>query len=253
MTAPAVTQPALPAVPPASPERRADDFTTRMIAEHGSIENALRATATRMFAAQDSLATVTGERDTLSRRLPEGSVVLPKAEAESFAKLQALGTPAEIEAKVKKAGELEGTVAATALEKLAKDAAAAAQFDPDAFAAHAAAKGLYIELKDTPVIEAGKTVTKKVPHVRPAANAAAPLVPLTDYAGTLPAFEQRALKATAPVAPVGPEYPAQRPTQDSPSTGDKVGDFLAKRNAAARSKPNPLFPARPATQPVATS
>ncbi|HEV8178555.1 MAG TPA: hypothetical protein VGP44_12830, partial [Gemmatimonadales bacterium] len=195
-----------PAIAPVTPERRADDFTARMIAEHGTIEHALRATAGRMFAAQDSLATVTGERDTLRAKLPEGAVVLPKAEAETFATLKALGTPAEITAKVKRADELETTVATTSAKEQARAVATAGQLDPEAFVDYALRVKLPMELRDVQTTEHGKTVTKKMPFVRNPADEKAAFVPVSDYVGSLPAHEQRALQASAPATPTGQPY-----------------------------------------------
>jgi hypothetical protein len=229
VTAPVVTQPAPPAVPPASPERRADDFTTRMIAEHGTVENALRAVSMRYFAASDAQATAERAAAELRAKLPDGSLVLPKAEAESFAKLQALGTPAEIEAKVKKAGELEAAVATTTAKEQARAAALAGQVDPDAFVDYALRTKLPIELRDMAVVENGKTVTRKVPYVRNPADDKAAFVPLTDYMGTLPAHEQRALKPSGPALVTGVEYPAQRPTSPTGTTVHPADEYLSRR------------------------
>jgi hypothetical protein len=230
-----------------------------MIAQHGSVENALQQTAMRLFAAEDASATAERTITDLRGKLPgDGALVLPKAEAAEYAKVIALKlTPDQIVERVKKAGELEGTVAQTALEKLAREAATAAGLDPEAFAAHAAAKGLHIELKDTPVIEKGKTVTKKLPHVRPAADDKALLVALSEYTSKLPAYDQRALTATgapgAPAAPAGTPWPGgQQPSTPAASTGDRVGDYMAKLAERGKARPNPLIP-RQAPQPAAAA
>ena len=87
--APPATPPA--AAPPAvPPERKVDDFTTRMVAQHGTLENALRATAMRLFTAEDSVASLTGQVDQYKAKLPEGSLVLTKDAATTWGKLQDL-------------------------------------------------------------------------------------------------------------------------------------------------------------------
>lgn len=225
-----------PAIPPVTSERRADDFTARMIAEHGTVENALRAVATRMFAVQDSLATVTSERDTARGQLPKaGDLMLPKAEAAEYAKVVALNLkPDEIVAKVKQADDLQRKDSTRTLADTAKEAGKDHGYDQDGLAAMATAKGLHLEPKDVLVSENGKAITKKVWHVRPASDAAAQLVPVTDYVAKLPAFEQRALAATpvAPVTPVGsPWVPGQVPTPAGGNPNDFTGAYIARRNA----------------------
>jgi hypothetical protein len=244
--------PAPPAIPPATPERRADLYLDRLLQRHGTAEAALRAVSVEKFTAEDLVAAHEATIKDLRGKIPaEGSIVLPKAEAATFAALKALGTPEEITAKVKRAGDLETTVAQSALDKLAREAATVSGLDPEAFAAHAAAKGLHIEMKDGQVVEKGKAVTKKLPHVRPADDEKAPLVALSEYTSKLPAYDQRALQAVATdPAPTGTAWPAgQQPTAPVTTSGDKVGDYITKLAERGKAKPHPLIPARPA-QPV---
>lgn len=215
---------------------------------HGTAESALRAVSAELFTVQDQVATLTTQLTEARGKIPaEGSVVLPKAEADNLAKIRALGTVDEIVAGMKERGELKTQTAANALEKLAREAATALGFDPEAFADHAKTKGLHIEMRDAQVVEAGKTVTKKLPHVRPAADANAPLKVLSEYSAALPAHEQRALKPTAAAPPpTGTLHPVQSPPPPAGTTGDAVSDYLTKRNALAAARPNPLAPRQPA-------
>lgn len=235
--------PAPPAVPPVTPERRADDFTTRMIAQHGTLDNAMRATATRMFEAEDRVAAVSAERDAFKAKVPgEGDLVIPKAEAKEFKKVVDLGmTPDDIVAAVKERDALKGKDSARTLADQGREAGTAHGFDPEATAAMVQAKGLHVEAKDVQTVEKGKTVTKKIYHVRPSADANAPLVPLTDFAAKLPAFEQRALKPTAAApTPTGTEWPVHRPAAPEATDGKSIVDsYISKANAPKRQAPQP--------------
>ena len=221
-----------PAVPPVSAERKADDFTTRMIAQHGTVENALRATAMRLFTAEDSAAGLTSQVDQYKAKLPEGAIVLTKEAAAGWAKLQDLKlTPDQIIERVSKYPTLESSIAERDAEQLHRKAAPLAGLDPDAFADHAKTKKLHVELKPVTVVENGKSVTKEVPHVRPAADDKAPLVAASEYVGKLPAHEQRSLKpGPAATTPVGTPYPESRPTQTSESGKADVQSLLKSVN-----------------------
>lgn len=245
-----ITEPAKPAVPP---ERKVDDFTTRMIAQHGTIESALRATAMRLFTAEDSVSGLTAAVDQYKAKLPDGSIVLTKEAAAGWTKLQDLKlTPDQIIERVQKYPTLESSIAERDAEQLYRQAAPLAGLDPDAFADHAKTKKLHVELRDATVKENGKDVTKKLPHVRPAADDKAPLVLATEYVGTLAAHEQRALKPGGPTTTTttATPYPESRPTPAGGASGDAVKDFIARRNQTAESRPNPFAPPR---QPAAAS
>lgn len=236
--------PAAPAQPAVPPARQLDDLTTRLIAQHGSVENALRQLVTQSITTDTTIADLRREVADFKAKLPDGSIVLPKTEAENYAKVVALKlTPDEIVTGLKERDALKGETSKHALEKLARESAATAGLDPDAFAAHAQTQGLHIELKDVTVVEKGKSVVKKVPHVRPAADDKAALVPLSDYTTTLPAYDQRALKATAPApTPTGVPFVEQRPTPTgSPSPDAQAADALIASTVA--NLPPGLLPA----------
>lgn len=233
-----------PAIPP---ERKVDDFTARMISQHGSVENALRAIAQQKFTADDTVASLTGQLDQLKARLPDGAVVLPKAEAENYAKVIALKlTPDEIVARVGKAAELETSVARAELEKIARSGAPQFGLDPDGLADYVVSKGMSAEMRDATVTEGGKSVTKKVLHVRSATKPNDTWKPAGEYVGALQPFEQRALKAsgTPNLLAAGVPHPAQVVDVVPGEPVDRVGAELKKMNDRAASRPNALFPNR---------
>ncbi|HYC32008.1 MAG TPA: hypothetical protein VEB59_06930, partial [Gemmatimonadales bacterium] len=86
--------------------------------------------------------------------------------------------------------------------------------------------------------------------VRKAGDDKAPYVAVAEYTGTLPAHEQRALQATAPV-PAPTPYPSQQPTPTGAAAeSDRTAAFIAKQQERAKARPHPLIPARPVQQPA---
>jgi hypothetical protein len=254
-TATAITQPAPPAVPPAA---RANDLVTRMVAEHGSIDNAVRVLALRAITAEDTAATLSGQVAAL--KLPEGARVLTKAEADAWTPVLTL-KPEEVVAGLKERDTLKAKDEQRTLGEQARMAAPLAALDPEAFEAYVRDKKLPIEMRDTQVNERGKTITKKMPFTRTPNDDKAAWQPLDQYVGTLPAFEQRALKATtaAGTAPATPApasatatWPASRASAPPAPAGAPVDEFITRRDADNAKRRNPLFPAAP-VPPVAAS
>lgn len=220
----------------------------RLLQRHGTAEAALAFMASQAITQEDTIEQRDRTISELRAKVPaEGAVVLPKAEAEALAKLKALGTVDEIVAGMKERGDLKTTVSRTEAERTARTAAKASGLDEDAFVAHALRESLHIEMRDTQVEDAGKTVTKKLPFVRPGADATAPLKAIAEYTGALPAHDQRALKAAA-TSPAGVPYVEQGLTPITGSSGDPTAAFIAKQSDRAKARPNPLFPARQPTQ-----
>jgi hypothetical protein len=251
--------PAPPAVSPARTEQRASDLTTRMIAEYGSTDAALRAMSLRALAAEDEREAARRERD--AGKLPDGAKVITKEEVAALAKLQVYGTPDEIEKKLKRGAELETEMATTKVKASAREAATAAGLDPEAFEQYALDKKLPIEMRDTVVTTNGKRATVKLPYVRKPEDDKAPWTLATEYVATLPAFEQRALKATpgstsASAAPAATSpaattaYPPQARTPPTAGDGDAVDAFIKQRDARNAARHNPLFPVQPTPAPV---
>lgn len=231
--------PAAPAVPPIS----VPALTAQLIAQHGSVDNALRHLVLESVTTADTVRAHERTIADLRAKVPaDGAVVLPKAEAESLVKLKALGTVDEIVAGMKERGELKAAAEKALADQAHRSTAKAAGLDEDAFAAHALRESLETEMRDAQVVEAGKTVTKKVPFVRKAGDPKAPFVAASEYVTKLPAHEQRALKPTVtPTAPAPTPWPSgQQPTPDAPV--NPVDAYIARRNAP-----------RPPRQPAAAS
>ncbi len=238
---------AAPAPPAIPPERKLDDLTTQLLAQHGTVKNALRHLIAQSTAHDAELAALRAKLP------PEGAVVLTKDAAANWQKLQDLKlSPEQISQAVKERDDLKGSVARGEAEKAARSAAKVAGLDEDAFVAHALGAKLQTEIRDQTVTEHGKSVTKKVAFVRPEGDDKAPYKPISEYTGALPAYEQRALQATAPAPTSGPAFIEQRPTAPTGGGSDYTSDFLAKRNARAAARPNPFLPKPVAPQPVAT-
>lgn len=237
-----------PAVPPVSPERKADALTLQLLAQHNTPEAAIRHLVLQSITTDQTVADLRAQVTSLTEKAPKaGDLVIPKAEATEYLKVTALGLkPDEIVAKVKRAGELEATVAKGETDKTARAVAVAGGYDPDAFADYALRTGLPMELRDSQVREGGKTVTKKVPYVRKPGDDKAPFVPASEYVASLPAHEQRALAATQ-AAPTGVPHPAQtvEPLAPDPS-GSSLDQFRRQVAADRAARPNPLVPRAPA-------
>ncbi len=225
------------AAPAASPAARVNSLVERAIQRHGSAENALSVLMAQNVTLEDqSLAdrqTITDLRGKVPD--PEKMVVLPKERADLFNKFEALKlSPEDITKGLAERDTLKGTVHTHGVEKLSREGAPAIGFDPDATAGLIASKALHVELREieVEVDKAGKKekVKQKVPFVRPSADEKAQLQPLTEYAKTLPAFEQRALQAvatTTTTATPGTPYPESRPTPQGDGKSDVVSTVKA--------------------------
>lgn len=203
----------------------------RYIARYGSAEAAVSVLLQELDAAERTATGHADALDKLQKQLPGADkVVLPKAEADELAKYRALNlAPEKITEALTERDTLKGTVSTISAKQQARAAAVAGGVDPDAFEDYALRTKLPIELRDMAVVEHGKTVTKKATFVRNPADDKAAFVPLSDYVGTLPAHEQRALKPSAQSTPTGIEYPAQRPTSPTGSPMHPADDYLSRR------------------------
>jgi hypothetical protein len=239
-----------------TPKPRVSSAET-FIARYGSAEAAVAVLLQELDASNRTAEGHARVIEEQKKQIPGADkVVLEKKDADELTAFRALKlAPEKITEVISERDTLKGTVAAAALAVQAREGASAAGLDPDGWAAHVARAGLVQEMRDVQVVDKGKTVTKKVPHVRPGNDEKAPFVPASDYVAKLPAYEQRALSATA-VAPTptttAQPYPNQQPTPASGSAGDKAGEFLNQFNERGKAKPNPLIH-RPAPQPAAAT
>lgn len=256
--APAATEPARPAVPPVSAEKRRQSLVDRLISRHGDAESALSFLATTNIAQEDTIESIRSQNDDYKRRLPDGSVVITAAEAKNLEKLRALGTVDEVVKGMADLKTLQSEKADHEARQSAKGLAKTAVADEEAFAEHFLGKHLKSEVRNVETMEHGKKVTRQVLYVQ--AGEKEPYVAWPEYLAKLPAHEQRALTpvATTPgqstaapgaPAPAGVTFPV---TPVAPAGGgvDPVSDFMSKRNARVAAQPNPIL-GRPATTPQA--
>lgn len=239
--------PALPAVPPATPERRRQSLVDRLLSRHGDSEAALASLSTTNIAQEDTIDTLRRENDEFRRKLPDGAVVITAAEAKSLEKLRALGTVDEVVKGHEELLALRTEKTDRETKDAAKGMAKAAGLDEEAFAAHFSDKKLKGEVRNVETMEQGKKVTKGILHIQ--AGEKEPWKSVTDYMATLPAHEQRALTPVAPqssgAAPASTGVPFPVGGQHEVATGDPVGAYMTRRNAASAAKPNPILGPRP--------
>ncbi len=234
------------------PRRRIDiEAAKRFIARHTSPEEAVRRLLMNNYGQREKIRTsglsestevehLQQEIDDLSAKLPkEGEAIVSKADAEALTKYRALGTPEEVDVKVKKSGELETTLADKNREEGVREAAKAAGYSETVLLDQVRSRGLTVEMRDQTVD--GKTV--KAPFVKGSAKDAA-FEPLTAYVDRdlkdyLPALAANGSPTATTLT--GVPFPAQTPDGKAP-TGDVADQFLAKRNERAAARPNPLAP-----------
>lgn len=217
--------------------QRVNKLAAKLIAQYGSEEAALTALARENVVLTDDLATAQTTIGQLRSKVPnpEKEVVLPKERVDVFNKFEALKiTPEDVTKLQQRNGELEGTVRVHGIKALADKGAPVLGFDPEATVDLVTGKQLHIELRkqEREVEKNGKKekVTLEVPFVRPAADDKVQLVPLDEFAKTLPAFEQRALKAQ------GTQQQTQQSTQQQQQ---QSGTYFEQDNAQRSSDASP--------------
>jgi hypothetical protein len=203
----------------------------RYIARYGSAEAAVSVLLQELDASERTAAGHATALENLQKQLPGADkAVMSKADADELAKYRALNlAPEKVTEVITERDTLKGEMSKAAAEKTYREVAKVAGLDEDAFVAHALPQNLPTELRDTQVIEHGKTVTKKVAYIRNPKDDKAPFVAAADYVGGLAAHEQRALKATASSAPTGVPYLEQQPSSGTPANAADA--YLSKRFA----------------------
>lgn len=217
---------------PAPVQKRVTSAET-FIARYGTAEAAVAVLLQDLDASERTATAHARALEDAKTKIPGADkVVLPKADADELAAYRALNlAPAKITEALTERDTLKGTVARGESEKSYRAVAKAEGLDEEAFVAFALREQLPTELRDVTMQEKGRSVTRKAAFIRKPGDDKAPFVAAAEYVGALPAHEQRALKPTAPTQPTGIEYPAQRPTPVTGTTGDPTGDYIARRNA----------------------
>jgi hypothetical protein len=192
--------------PPESRATKQNSVVDQFIRRHGTAEGALAALAATNVTLDDENRELRTQVTALRGKIPDPDkqVVLPKDRVDTFNAFEALKLKPEDVTKLQTENkELKDKVHVSNVRELAREGAPRVGYDPDAVADLVVRKALHAELREVEVErkdKAGKAerVKVKVPYVRPAADDRAQLQPLTDYAKTLPVYEQRGLAAQPP-------------------------------------------------------
>lgn len=200
---------------------------------------------------RDAAASSTG-------KVPEGSVVVKKEDADELAAFRALKLkPDDIKASVEKLAKLEGENAARANESVHEEAAEALGY-PNVAALSKALKreGLHVEMKSVRIDDPdnpGKKISAMMPHVRKASDEKAALEPLADYI-------DRELSELVPAFVAEPETTDDDDDESSNNSSTRVASVPMRRVAnpaakaagvqipVARNAQKPNGPAREAKQ-----
>lgn len=212
----------------------------KLVDENHDMREKNRALKAELKAAQETAA---------SAKVPDGAVVLTKADAEAWAAYQALGAPRDVAAAVTERDTLKQTIAdrdaRAARQQAARAGAAALGWNADALATFADDRALRLEMREVEV----DGVKKSVPHVLSGEGDAVTAEPLDvvaarDFAVYLPALTATPTPPAPNAPPVprpAPTYPAQR-GNGAPATGNAIDELIA-RNAERARAPNALRPA----------
>lgn len=220
--APPPTPPTPPA-PPAPRDKPSRQDIDRAVSRYGSERAAIAHLLDDNLSLRQyrRIAKGTATADDIRAVLPDGLVLLPKADADELAAYRALGKPDEVKTKLGDATKLQGELATQKRATLLAEAAEATGWSAPAFVKLANAENLHVEIREETVD--GKPVKKAYARKADAAND--PLKPLTEYAETqLKDFLPALAKSDGNPPPAGPRVPAQRASGDP--TNDKK-DALA--------------------------
>lgn len=188
------------------------------------------------------------ERDTALAKVPEGSSVITKADAEELEAYRKLGPVKDLVKKVD-LDTANQELAEIKTEKLHHEAARLLGWKPSVTHDLAQTKGLHVEIKDE--TENGKAVQRV--YVRPKADDKAPLVLFTKHVDEDPLLVE--YKTALVAKPVGAN--GVLPKQSSAGGGSEGGSslvdaHLAKKAAGSKAVTNPLSVA-PATAAATTN
>lgn len=177
-----------------------------------------------------------GENDRLAALVPaSGAVILTGDDAMAWPKYKALNlAPDKITAALTERDTLATQLANRSRREIAVDAAEKLGYKPTVLADLITTKGLHVEMKDVTEKQDGKSVTTKVPHVRPAADEKAAFETLEAYVGRELKDYLPALTAVA----AGEEVEGES-DEDLVGAGKGGVEFPAQRNGRA-----PITPSR---------
>lgn len=168
--------------------------------------------------------------------VPEGSVVLPKGDAEKYEAYKALGEPKDLTAKIEKADELQSEIAKRDREAAVRKAAQAAGYKESVLTDLSSSKGLTLEVRE----EKGENdETRTVAYVKDADGKDSPLKEyveknLADYVPALTADTDRGQGSTG-----GTNFLAQQSSRTA-GNGSYDPKEEGRKMAEAKSRDNSL-------------
>lgn len=245
-----------------APDRHEEisDFAANMIRRYGSTEAALQALSRENYEYRDRHRQDKKRIDELEEE-HENATILAGDDAKEWTAFQELKIKAaDVKTAIVKRDELQAKVDATDRATLHSQAAQAAGYKPTVLSKLLETEKLHLEFRDVSETKDGKTETKKVPHVRLAADEKATLVPLTQHVEQhlkdfLPALKADAAQggggqqqgggATGSESggtSAGVAWPAQSGGSSGGGSSDMVTKFLTDQAEAAKKIRDPLAP-----------
>lgn len=173
--------------PTPAPETFSKEFVEDLKKDNAKYRAILR----KMRAGQKADEDLTQMNEQLSeevqrlrpRQIPEGHVTLPKADVDLLESYRKSGKPEEIEAGLKKKGELEAEVTETKRVIRFDKAAKSAGFKPSLLTKLAKSENFDVEEREvTEENDAGEEVVKKLPYARFNGDDKAEWIPLSKFA-----------------------------------------------------------------------
>lgn len=240
----------------------ATNIVDRMLAQHGTYDNAIRVLAGEAYVLREEAREHEEEIEGLrARQIPDGAVVLTGDEAKALTTIKATGVALDkVAERVKLAGDLEGQQAANTRRTSQDAAAKALNWNPAVLAPLLDSNKYVIELRDVVLKEAGKQDrTVKVPYVREDKPNAAwekldelvaradnlkPFLPALKTVTTNANGADGSSSSGSAASTTGGNETifafTQTPSQGDGSSADPVDRFIASRNKRADARSNPL-------------
>lgn len=212
---------------------------------------------------RDQLRDLEEENKDMARRLegiPPGAVILTGEDAKAWPAFKALNlTPEKVQEAVKQRDELQGQLSARDRDAAISEFAKKNGLNETVLADQVRLRNLHVEMKEVTVTDKdGKTETRKVPHVRPAADDKAALEPITAYIERdlkeYPGLRTQGGSGSGSGTTGGAQgvpYPEQKSGASGGTAGSTIDKHIREQNERAAARPNPLR--RPAAGMASTA
>lgn len=277
------SNPTPPVAPPPSPmpappgmsnatEHRVSALGNRLLAQYGTLENALAQLSQQLVQWSDAYAGLERTHNDLRARVPaDGAVVIPKEQKPLWDAVVALNTDAAGLQKIAKEHGEWGTERTTNMRgSTHQHAAAVYRWNAEVLGAELERRGMDVEMRATQVSDGrGGFQQQNLPYVRKRGDAAAAWEPLAPFVGRefSPAYQQALQVAAgqpgqppvagqppapvpgAPPAPVmapapGVPWHSTAPPATQPVNQDFVGDFVKDAQKSRDARPSPIAAVR---------